>query len=119
MITNKILYKETVSGFTSHGLDVSLCIVGLFDSVKVIWTYYITPVIKSTVGELYITTDLVSDNSTSSRISNSSINTYGKKIKDIEEGKKFIYEFKTKWESGSNNSTAEMRDKKLEDILKS
>lgn len=43
---------------------------------------------------------------------------YGRLVQTFEEGRKFCDEFKMKWETGSNNTTSEQRDKKLEEILK-
>ena len=34
-----------------------------------------------------------------------------------EEGIKFIQEYKIKWETGSNNTTEELRDQKLDELL--
>jgi uncharacterized protein YqgV (UPF0045/DUF77 family) len=48
-----------------------------------------------------------------------SINRHGKEYKTIEDAKKFIQEYKVKWETGSNNTTQEVRAKKLDDILDS
>jgi hypothetical protein len=43
---------------------------------------------------------------------------YGRLVQTFEEGRKFCDEFKMKWETGSNNTTSEQRDKKIEEILK-
>ena len=48
-----------------------------------------------------------------------SIVRYGKEFKTKEEGIKFIQDYKIKWETGSNNTTQEVRAKKLDDILDS
>jgi predicted DNA-binding protein YlxM (UPF0122 family) len=45
------------------------------------------------------------------------ISKYGKKFNTKEEGIQFIQEYKIKWESGSNNTTQEVRDQKIDNIL--
>jgi hypothetical protein len=45
------------------------------------------------------------------------ITRYGKKFETKEEGVKFIQEYKIKWETGSNSTTQEVRDQKIDDIL--
>ena len=47
----------------------------------------------------------------------SEIKSYGKKFANADEGRKFIEEYKCKWETGSNETTQEMRDKKIGEIL--
>ena len=42
---------------------------------------------------------------------------YGKKFTDIDEAKEFIMNYKSKWESGLNNTTQAIRDKKIDDVL--
>jgi len=42
---------------------------------------------------------------------------YGKEFKTKEEGYKFIQDYKIKWETGSNNTSEEVRDQKLDELL--
>ena len=45
------------------------------------------------------------------------VQKYGKEYPSLEEGKVFIEEYKTKWETGSNSTLEEKRDKKLSQLL--
>jgi len=45
------------------------------------------------------------------------VQKYGKEYTSKEEGIAFIEEYKTKWETGSNSTIEEKRDKKLSQIL--
>ena len=45
------------------------------------------------------------------------LSRYGKEFKTKEEGYKFIQDYKIKWETGSNNTTEEVRDQKLDELL--
>jgi hypothetical protein len=69
-----------------------LGVYGIFSTTKVEWKYYVIS---------YKT------------------NANGREYKTVDDAKKFIQEYKVKWETGSNNTTQEVRAKKLDDILDS
>jgi hypothetical protein len=45
-----------------------------------------------------------------------SIKRYGIKFDSQDDAKKYILDFEMKWESGSNNTIQEIRDKKLKEL---
>lgn len=95
-------------------LNFKLTIYGIFDTVKVMWDYY---VISNHISSKSLTRDVCTRMSYNMEASIDNISTYGKKISTVEEGQIFCDEFKIKWESGSNNTTQEIRDKKINDVL--
>ena len=121
-ILSKIEPKELkriigAGGSTQH--QVYLVTFGLFDTQLASWKYYLTSCIEKN-SEVYLTDDVCKFNSSTS-ISMATITTipmYGREIKTPEEGLKWSEEFKMKWESGSNDLLSEVRDKKLDEILK-
>lgn len=120
MVKSKIFYKKDPKDYQTSYLNnnhqVSLIIVGLFDTEKVFWEYYVISTIGKT--ELKITEDLKSMPYSSCDANPTNVKKYGKQFKSIEEGKEFIDEFIIKWETGSNDSKRELRDKKIEELTK-
>ena len=45
------------------------------------------------------------------------IKSHSKEVSSVEDGRKLCDEFKSKWISGSNNTTEYIRDEKLKEIL--
>jgi hypothetical protein len=109
----KFLYTETIKDYkTPIGDDIQLSVYGIFNTDSIEWSYYI---ISHSKGKL------TSDVCTINLLSNNNIDLYnvksGKKVKDKEEGVNYIKEFKIKWETGSNDTISEIRDKKINNII--
>lgn len=116
MIHGKFLFTLVVKGMYKK-FDLELSVYGLFDPQKVHWDYYLISHYTGQNNTVMITDDVCS-NSYSIEATYDNIKKYGKKINSIAEGEKYCQEFKMKWDSGSNNTTAEQRDKKLDELLK-
>jgi hypothetical protein len=112
----KFLYNLTVKGIR-NGNDLELGVYGLFNTEKVHWTYYMISYYKNSKGDLYLTDDVCTCAYTQ-EANYDSIRKFGKTCITVEEGKQYLEMFKMKWDSGSNNTTSEMRDKKLDELLK-
>ena len=93
--------------------QIIIGIIGIFDTETVKWKYYISSFVNSS-STIYLTTELCKSYCS---MSTSTIGQCCKEVKTIEEGEKFISEFKMKWETGSNDLISEQRDKKLNEIL--
>lgn len=118
MLRSKILYSVDPKDYLYNGQQVSLKVIGLFDSIKVHWAYYSTSIIVDKLtNNLKITPDLKSTSAGGSILCDvNSLQSYGIKFSTPEEAKKYIDDFKTKWESSSNNTIQEERDKKLKEL---
>lgn len=108
-LKGKFLHTEKVVDYPKFmGNDILFSLYGIFDTTSTLWSYW---VISHSNGEL--TNDLCS--------STSNLDVYnvksGKYFKTKEEGIQFIKEFKIKWETGSNDTLSEMRDRKIDDII--
>lgn len=113
MDKGKFIYTKTPKGY-SEGDKIKLAVYGIFETRSAKWDYFLISFTDNGTN-LSLTSDICKDSTRSTNYTH--IRTYGKRLKTVDEGKKFINEFCVKWESGSNNTTAEMRKKKLEDIL--
>lgn len=109
----KNLYDEEIKNIGGRNLHLS--VYGSFDTRDVTWSYYIISYIIS--GNLSTLTLDICKNYEGRSINSDTI-TCGIKVNDIEEGKKFISDFSMKWNSGSNNTTSEIRENKINEILK-
>lgn len=114
MYKGKLLYKAEIKDYKFGSHDIKLGVYGLFNTEKVLWTYYVISYYLDANNYIKLSEDICGryidgtyDN----------IRSFGKKFDTIEEGKKFIEEYKCKWETGSNETTQEIRDKKIGDIL--
>jgi hypothetical protein len=107
MNKGRFLHEEKLKDHSNLG------VYGIFSTTKVEWKYY---VISYNVNgnKITLTSELCSY---SQEATYETILRHGKEFKTLEEGKQFIQNYKVKWESGSNNTTQEVRDKKLDDIL--
>ena len=115
MLRSKILYSVDPKDYLYLSQQVSLKVIGLFDSIKVHWNYYATStIVDKSTNNLKITPDLKSTPTVACDTSN--LQSYGIKFSTPEEAKKYIDDFKTKWESSSNNTIQEERDKKLKEL---
>ena len=110
----KYLYTTKVIGM--YSTDLELSVYGIFNTQKVHWEYYVISHYTAKTGNIFLTDD-VGTSVSGNTISVDIIKRCGRLVPNVEEGKKFCDEFKMKWDSGSNNTTAEMRDKKLDEIL--
>ena len=124
MIQAKFLAKEDLKDYkkeyNSRGItgeyDVSLSVIGLFDSHKAHWKYYAVSTLKDNMNKLVITNDL--NPGISEPANTDSVKKLGKEFPSEEDATKFISEFKIKWETTSNNSLQEIRDQKLKELTK-
>jgi hypothetical protein len=111
MNKGRFLYEEKIKDHSSLG------VYGIFSTTKVEWKYYvISYIINSSSNKITLTSELCSY---TQEATFDSIDRQGKEYKTVEEAKQFIQEYKVKWETGSNNTTQEVRSKKLDDILDS
>ena len=116
-IKPKDLKKRIISGSTATEYDIYLAIVGIFETKKAHWVHYLVSAFTLN-NKMYITNDVCDISYTEyndATINN--IQAYGRKIQSIEEGLKWAEDFKVKWETGSNDTIAEKRDQKLNEIL--
>jgi hypothetical protein len=119
-VLSKIEPKDMKKSVQGTNYQVILVTFGIFDTQSANWKYYLTSCIYKN-NEVYLTDEVCRFSSTSSSISvatNGAIHMYGRELKTAEEGIKWAEEFKMKWESGSNDILSEVRDKKLDEILK-
>lgn len=114
MQKGKFIYKSKIKEYKSNGLDVELGIYGIFDTKKVKWNYYIISYNIDPQNNIRLTEDVCGRSCTATY---DLIEAYGKQVANADEGRKFIEEYKCKWETGSNDTTQEMRDKKIGEIL--
>lgn len=106
MLVKKLLYNIDVPD-----LYCKLAVYGIFDTQKVHWDYY--AVSTGTNGRTFSQHIC----STYTEIDESSIRRYGKAFEYKEDAMKYIDDFKTKWETGSNQTVQEKREEKLNDLL--
>lgn len=109
MNKGRFLHEEKVKDHSNLG------IYGIFSTTKVEWKYYVISYSTNSNG-VKLTPELCSY---TQEATYETIARQGKEYKNVEEAKQFIQEYKVKWESGSNNTTQEVRAKKLDDILDS
>ena len=112
----RFLFNVIIKGMRKSE-DLELGVYGLFDTQKVKWEYFVISHYKTSRGDIYLTDDVCSV-PYAKEASYSTIRHSGKSCSTVDEGKQWIESFKMKWDSGSNNTTAEQRDKKLDEILK-
>jgi hypothetical protein len=114
MKRSRILYEKDIKDHKDKsGEDVKLGVYGVFDTNAVRWKYYlISFYVKS--NNITMTEDLCV---CSSLLNPSSAQSYSKEIESVDEGVKFIDEYKSKWEHGSNDPRDKIRDEKIDEIL--
>ncbi len=110
MNKGRFLYEEKIKDHSNLG------VYGIFSTTKVEWKYYVISYNTTANGGVKLTPELCSY---AQEATYETIARQGKEYKTVEDAKKFIQEYKVKWESGSNNTTQEVRAKKLDDILDS
>jgi hypothetical protein len=109
MNKGRLLHQEKLKDHSDLG------VYGIFSTTKVEWEYYVISY-KIINNKLELTSEICGyayDSSLDTVAKN------GKKFKTFEEAKDFINVYKLKWETGSNNTKQEVRDKKIDDILDS
>ncbi len=115
MKRSKWLFSTTLKDCKTAGYDTKLGIVGIFNTDKVLWKYYVLSYYVNSDNYYKTSGDLCGYNSQD--IDLNAVEKYGKEYPSLEEGKVFIEEYKIKWESGSNSTLEEKREKKLSQIL--
>ena len=110
MNKGRFLHEEKIKDHSNVG------VYGVFSTTKVEWKYYVISYNTIANGGLKLTSELCSYQQEATF---ESVARHGKEYKTVEEAKQFIQEYKVKWETGSNNTTQEVRAKKLDDILDS
>lgn len=123
MIKSKMLSEYDIKDYqvSSEGrkYDMKIGVCGIFDSMTVHWDYYTISYI-SVNSAVRLTADLAKSSNLMSIMSNdiSNVRSYFRKFETQHEAEAFLKEFKLKWETGSNNTTQEVREEKLNEILK-
>jgi len=108
MNKGRFLHQEKLKDHSDIG------VYGIFSTTKVEWKYYVISYRNGVNNKVELTPEICGF-TTDSSIDGVARN--GKEFKTVEEAKEFIQTYKVKWESGSNNTTQEVRAKKLDDIL--
>jgi hypothetical protein len=120
-ILSKLEPKDMKKAIDSSSYQIVIVVFGLFETQTAHWEYYLTSCIDKN-GTVHITDDIgklpTQGGRTYTTATTNSISIYGRKLKTLDEGVKWAEEFKMKWESGSNDILSEVRDKKLDEILK-
>jgi hypothetical protein len=110
MNKGRFLHEEKIKDHSNIG------VYGIFSTTKVEWKYYVISYNTTTNSGLKLTSELCGY---MQEATFESVARHGKEYKNVEDAKQFIQEYKIKWETGSNNTTQEVRAKKLDDILDS
>lgn len=121
MKRGKILHDTVLKDYTyTHTKnDVHLCAYGLFDTEKALWKYYILSYADTMgSGNNKLVEDVAIKRLSEPMVfSVYNIENYFYSKPTLEECIQYIEDYKIKWETGSNSSTQEQRDKKLKEIL--
>ena len=108
MNKGRFLYEEKIKDHSNLG------VYGIFSTTKVEWKYYVISYsINSSSNKVTLTSELCGY---TQEATFETIYRQGKEYKTVDDAKKFIQEYKVKWETGSNNSTQEVRANKIEAI---
>lgn len=110
MNKGRFLHQEKLKDHSDIG------VYGIFDTNKVLWKYYVISYNTASNNGIILKPELCNVNLEATY---DKIERFGKEFKNVDEAKEFIQVYKVKWESGSNNTTQEVRAKKLDDILES
>lgn len=119
-VLSKVAPSDMKRSVNNGLFQVYLVTFGIFDTQSAHWNYYLTSCIDKN-NEVYLTDEICKFTGVTTNMTlatTGSIQIYGREIKTQEEGIKWSEEFKMKWESGSNDLLSEVRDKKLNEILK-
>ncbi len=108
------LTKKTIlKNCKSSGFDTHIDIGGIFDTEKVSWKYYVISWYTDN-GRTKSSPDIGGKNMD---LTISYVETYSKEFKTKDECIEFIENYITKWETKSNYTIEEKRDKKLSQLL--
>lgn len=110
MEKGRFLHEEKLKDHSNLG------VYGIFSTKKIEWRYYVISYNVNNSNKVFLTSEICSY---TQEATFDNIVRCGKEFKTSEEAKEFIQTYKIKWESGSNNTTQEVRAKKLDDILDS
>ena len=110
MNKGRFLHEEKIKDHSNIG------VFGIFSTTKVEWKYYVISYSTNFNNKVNLTSELCTH---TQEANFETIARHGKEYKTVEEAKQVIQEYKVKWETGSNNTTQEVRAKKLDDILDS
>lgn len=108
MNKGRFLHQDKLTNHSELG------VYGIFSTTKVEWKYYVISFKSGPNNKIELTPEICGFTPDSSL---ETVSRSGKEFKTLEEAKEFINVYKTKWETGSNNTTQEVRAKKLDDIL--
>jgi hypothetical protein len=113
MPRGKFLYSTKIKDYiTSRGDQIEFSVYGVFDTTKVLWDYYVISHVNNKLTSDLCNLHLMNvDSITTSNV------RCGRKFETKEKGIEFIQDFKIKWETGSNDSKSELRDKKINEII--
>lgn len=115
MNRHKKLFSTKITGYEKcDKQDIEFSVYGIFDTIKVKWDYYVISSVSNITNKMFLTEDICGRYIPADM---DSLVRYGKKFQTKEEGQTFIEEFKIKFETGSNNTQQEVRDKKIDEIL--
>lgn len=107
MNKGRFLHQEKLTNHTDLG------VYGIFSTTKVEWKYYVISYKSSTNNKIELTPEICGFTNDSSI---DGVARNGKEFKTLDEAKEFVQTYKVKWESGSNDTTQEIRNKKLGDL---
>lgn len=109
MQKGRFLHEEKLKDHSNLG------VYGIFSTSRVEWKYYvISYIINSSSNKITLTSEICGY---TQEATFDSVTRNGKEYKTVDDAKKFIQEYKIKWETGSNSTTQEVRDQKIDDIL--
>jgi hypothetical protein len=117
MQRGKFLHTQKIKDHKSGVNDVDLSVYGVFETAKVEWKYYVISYYFNKPNSSFMLTCDVCGCTYNQEATYDTITRYGKRFNTKEEGIQFIQEYKIKWETGSNSTTQEVRDQKIDDIL--
>ena len=115
MKRSKWLFNTTLKDCKTNTYDTKVGIVGIFDTEKILWKYYVVSYYVNSQNNYYTSSDLC--HYSGYDLDMGTVEKYGKLFSTKEDGMTFIDEYKTKWETGSNSTLEEKRDKKLSQLL--
>lgn len=114
----KMLYSTKVDGMKSGLSDVNVGVYGIFESSNGNgkWKYYLLSYKVDSNNNVKLTSEWHSFQVDGTH---ENIEKYSRVVTSVEEGRKMCDEYKLKWTTGSNDTVQEIREEKLNEILKS
>jgi hypothetical protein len=108
MNKGRFLHEEKIKDHSNIG------VYGIFSTTKVEWKYYVISYSINSNNKIILSSELCGY---PQEATFDNVVKQGKEFKTLEQAKEFINVYKIKWETGSNNTAQEVRDKKINDIL--